>query len=91
MVNSRGYSDLQSKGGIKTAAMKKLFPVVPAKSAITIEPIMPEVFELFNEYWVTFFQQNQLLDRQFIFGPGTLDEEFQEKLPLLNRLGVLVR
>ena len=52
---------------------------------------MPEVFELFNEYWVMFFEDDIMKDRKYIFGPHTLDMRFSEDLPVLNTQGILVR
>ena len=91
IINSRGYSDLETKGGTITASLRKNIKVVSAKSAVRLEPIMPEVFELFNEYWVMFFEDEKMLDRKYIFGPHTVDVRFSEDLPVLNTQGILVR
>ena len=91
IVNSRGYSDLDSKGGIQTASMRKSIKVLPAQTAAKLEPIMPEVFELFNEYWVSFFENGEMKDRKYIFGPYTIDANFCESLPILQKQGVLIR
>ena len=48
MIQSRGYSNLETKSGVKTATLRKVIKVLPAKSAAKLEPIMPEVFHLFN-------------------------------------------
>jgi hypothetical protein len=91
IVNSRGYSDLETKGGTQTAQLRKNIKVLPAKSAAKLEPVMEEVFELFNEYWVMFFEDGQMKDRKFIFGPHTIDQNFSEPLPILGKEGILVR
>ena len=91
MIQSRGYSNLDTKSGVKTATLRKVIKVLPAKSAAKLEPIIPEVFHLFNEYWVTFFEENALKDRKFIFGPHTIEAAFQEDLPVLKDKGILVR
>jgi hypothetical protein len=91
MIQSRGYSNLDTKSGVKTATLRKVIKVLPAKSAAKLEPIMPEVFHLFNEYWVTFFEENALKDRKFIFGPHTIEAAFQEDLPVVKDKGILVR
>ena len=91
MIQSRGYSNLETKAGIKTATLRKVLKVLPAKSAAKLEPIMPEVFHLFNEYWVTFFEENTLKDRKFIFGPHTIEAAFQEDLPVVKDKGIIVR
>jgi hypothetical protein len=91
MIQSRGYSDLNTKSGQKTATLRKVIKVLPAKSAAKLEPIMPEVFHLFNEYWVTFFEHNTLKDRKFIFGPHTIEKAIKEDLPVLEEKGILIR
>lgn len=91
MIQSRGYSNLDTKSGVKTATLRKVIKVLPAKSAAKLEPIMPEVFHLFNEYWVTFFEENTLKDRKFIFGPHTIEAVIKEDLPVLKDKGILVR
>ena len=91
MIQSRGYSNLDTKSGVKTATLRKVIKVLPAKSAAKLEPIMPEVFHLFNEYWVTFFEENTLKDRKFIFGPHTIEAAIKEDLPVLKDKGILVR
>ena len=91
MIQSRGYSNLDTKSGVKTATLRKVIKVLPAKSAAKLEPIMPEVFHLFNEYWVTFFEENTLKDRKFIFGPHTIEASIKEDLPVLQDKGILVR
>lgn len=91
MINSRGYSDMTAKSGTKTSTIRRMYKVISAKSAVVIEPIMPEVFHLFNEYWVTFFEEGIMKDRQFIFGPYTIDPAIKDALPVLGKTGVLVR
>lgn len=91
LVQSKGYSDLETKGGKGTATLRKMVKVLPAKSAAKLEPMMPEIFELFNEYWVSFFEGGQMKDRKYIFGPKTIDMAFSESLPVLEKHGILVR
>ena len=79
------------RSGQKTATLRKVIQVLPAKSAAKLEPIMPEVFHLFNEYWVTFFEEGTLKDRKFIFGPYTIEAAIKEDLPVLKDKGILVR
>ena len=91
LIQSRGYSDLESKGGIKTASLRKLIKVLPAQSVTKIEPLMTEVLGLFNEYWISFFQDGQMKDRKYIFGPHTINTAFNEVLPIINQTGILVK
>jgi len=91
IVNSRGYADLDTRGGRQTSTLRKNIKVIPAKSAARLEPIMEDTFDLFNEYWVMFFENGTMKDRKFIFGPYVIDEGVSETLPVLNKKGVLVK
>jgi hypothetical protein len=37
-----------------------------------IEAIMPDVFGLYNEYWVSFWVDEVLYDKQFLFPPESI-------------------
>ena len=91
LVTSRGYVD--SEKGIETVSSTlrhKLGNLQP-KSAAKIEIIDSQVFEIYNEYWVTFFCAGKLLERKFIFGPYTIDKNFLEAVPVLTEKGILVK
>ena len=90
LIQSRGYSDLETKGGTQTASLRKLIKVLPAQSATRIEPLMTEVLGLFNEYWISFFQDGQMKDRKYIFGPHTISTAFNEPLPVVGEKGILI-
>ena len=90
LIQSRDYSDLETKGGTQTASLRKLIKVLPAQSATRIEPLMTEVLGLFNEYWISFFQDGQMKDRKYIFGPHTISAAFNEPLPVVGEKGILI-
>ena len=91
LIQSRGYSDLESKLGTQTATLRKLVKVLPAKSVTKIEPLVKEVFSLFNEYWISFFEDGQMKDRKYIFGPHTINPALCEALHMYNLQGVIVK
>jgi hypothetical protein len=90
MVSSKGYSDLEGKD-LRTAIMRHSIGNLPGKTAAVIERIDKQVFEIYNEFWVTFFENERVMDRKFIFGPHTIDNRFSETLPLLPTKGILVK
>ena len=91
MIQSRGYSNLETKKGKQTATLRKTIKFLPAKHAAKLEPIMPEILDLFNEYWISFFENGQMKDRKYIFGPHTIDTKFMDLIPVLQVQGILVR
>lgn len=90
MVTSKGHDDLEGKK-VRTAIMRHRIGNVPYKTAVKVELIDPQVFEIFNEYWVTFFQEGKLMEKKFTFGPYTIDQEFLEDIPVLPQKGILVK
>tara|TARA_R110002050_G_scaffold129000_1_gene250429 strand:+ start:25764 stop:26171 length:408 start_codon:yes stop_codon:yes gene_type:complete len=90
MVSSKGYSDHPNGAQIKTSVMRHVIGNVPAKTAAKIEPISEEVFGINNEFWVTFFEGNKLMEKKFIFGAHTISEALQEDVPVMNVKGVVV-
>jgi len=92
MVTSRGYT-LSPQGTplAKTTQFRHAVGHVPAKSMAKIEVISPDVFEIYNEFWVTFFEDGQLMDKRYTFGPHTIDAEFLEALPGGKHKGIIVK
>lgn len=91
MITSRGYLLTENGKETVSSTFRHKIGDVPPKSAVKIEMIDSQVFEIYNEYWVTFFYANRLMERKFIFGPYTIDKSFLEAVPVLENKGILVR
>lgn len=89
IVASRGYGQLDSQPR-ETSMLRKLIDEVPARSYRKVEPIMPELFALSNEYWLTFFESGKMYDRRFIFVPESIREANFTDIPLMDTRGVLI-
>ena len=50
---------------------------------------MEDLLSLKNEFLVTFFQDNKMYDKSFVFEPNTINNLSLKKLPLIKELGVL--
>lgn len=90
-VTSKGYSNSEngSDSVQKTSSLRHFFAEVAAGGSMTIEPIMPGVFHLNNEFWVSYFIDNQIYDKKFIFVPDSIVEENLMEIPNLGLSGVL--
>ena len=58
--------------------------------AARIEPIMPELFDLTNEYWVSFWLNDVMYDKRFLFIPGSIKQEDFQMIELLGHKGILL-
>jgi len=87
-VTSRGYSgdDIKKKEEQqRTSTLRHYFTEIEAGQSVVVEPIMPDVFHLNNEYWVSYYVDNQIFDKKFIFVPDTIVEA---NLVLIEELGL---
>lgn len=88
-VTSRGYGADENGNPIKTSQLRHFLEDVPAEGIRKVEMIFPEVFHLNNEYWVSYFIDNQLFDKKFIFVPESIREENLIRIEQLNLEGIL--
>ena len=75
----------------KTSLLRHAFIEIPAVSVVKVEMIEKSVLQLNNEFMVTYFIENTLYDKRFIFKKhfDTLSEI--EEVPILFVDGIVVR
>ena len=54
-----------------------------------IEPIDPSVFDLFNEYWISYYVNDVIYDKKFVFPPFSTSETLLSDIKLLGLKGIL--
>ena len=86
LIVSKGYS--QEKA---TTTMRHKLDILPAKSYAKIELVHEDVFMLNNEFRVTFFENNQLLDKTYLFKQNSINTGALQPIPLMNKEGVLAK
>lgn len=90
LVSSRGYGEVNQEKR-KTSELRHFLNVVDKKSFAKIEPIVEDVFGLNNEYWVSFYLDQKMYDKKFIFLPETISEKNLISIPIINKKGVLIK
>lgn len=90
LITSKGYG-MREGESIKTSTLRHFIENIPPKSFTKIEPIMDNLRSLNNEYWVSFYLNNNMYDRKYVFLPGVINEEYFTNIPLLNKRGVLIK
>jgi hypothetical protein len=91
LVTSRGYGEIGGQEK-KTATLRHHVKNLPPHSAMPIELIQPELFDLCNEFWVSYYlddESNKIFDKKFLFLPGSVIEENMSFIPTLQMEGVL--
>jgi hypothetical protein len=89
MITSRGYGE-KDGAQVKTSTLRHMFPVVEKGSYKLIEPIDEQTFGLNNEFWLSYYIGNDIYDRKFIFLPESIVELNFIKLPVVNKVGVMI-
>lgn len=90
IVTSKGYGEINGEP-IKTSTLRHYYEEIPDLEFTRVEPIMENTFGLTNEFWVSFYIDGKIYDKQYIFLPETINEKNFTKIPLLNVEGVMIR
>ena len=75
----------------KTSLLRHAYVEVPAVSVAKVEMLEESVLALNNEFMLTFFIDNKLYDKKYIFTAGSIAEANFEEVPILFKDGVIVR
>lgn len=84
LIVSNGFDTVD-----RTSTMRHKIERLPANSYAKVELIQQELFKLHNEFKVSFFTKNQLLDKTFIFKQNTINDDSLKMIPQLNKKGIL--
>lgn len=87
-VTSKGYGQKNDEDQ-KTSTLRHFFTEIKTGGHEVVETIMPDVFHLNNEYWVSYFIGGQIFDKKFIFVPDSIVEENLVPIPALGLEGIL--
>lgn len=92
IISSTGYGENAQTGEkIKTSTLRHSLEVLLPNEAAKIEPIMPELFGLTNEYWVSFWVNDTMFDKRFIFPAESISEKKMKYLEHFQKPGVIIR
>lgn len=86
MVVSKGYDDDR-----KTSIMRHGIGVVEPKSFKKIEVVQEDVLALNNEFYVTYYTDNKLYEKRFMFEKNTVNENNLVTIPLIEKDGIFAK
>ena len=91
IITSKGYGNKANTGKkVETSTLRHCIEVMLPEEIAKIEPIMPDVFGLANEYWVSFWIEETMYDKKFVFLPETIQEKNMKHITKLNAKGVMI-
>ena len=89
LVSSKGYG-LKDGEEVKTSILRHSIGDLAAKDYAKIEAIDEQVFGLTNEYWLSYYIDGNIYDKKFFFLPESIIESNFIRIPVLNKVGVMI-
>lgn len=89
LVSSKGYGEKDGRE-VKTTTLRHFLGDVAPKTSVQIEIIDTQVFGLTNEYLLSFYIDNTIYDKKYIFLPESIVDDNLSKVPLVNKPGVII-
>tara|TARA_B110000091_G_scaffold206500_1_gene243368 strand:- start:1266 stop:1661 length:396 start_codon:yes stop_codon:yes gene_type:complete len=86
VIVSQGFSETKT-----TSLLRKKLDTLPANSFAKVEFIQPELFALNNRFQVSFFENNQLKDKSFLFEKNTIKEGGLRMISEIKKRGILAK
>ncbi|NRA91153.1 MAG: hypothetical protein HRU26_00460 [Psychroserpens sp.] len=86
LIVSRGFSENKV-----TPVMRHSIQFLPARSFAKIEYMQEDVLALNNEFKVSFFEGNHMLDKTYLFRKNTINDKALQNIPLMTMKGILVK
>lgn len=84
IIVSSGFNDTN-----KTATIRHGLGTLEAKSFKKFEPLQEEIFALDNIFSLSFFAENKLFDKKFIFKKNTINTNALTTILLIDKEGIL--
>ncbi len=90
LINSRGYGKLEEED-IKTTTLRYFFEQIGPKQAVLIEPIQRKLFDITNEYMLSFQLDDYMYDKKYVFVKGSIDPMNFTNIPFVDLSGVMIK
>ncbi len=90
LIASSGYGERDGEK-IQTSTLRHFFEEIGPLQVIKLEPIQKELFDLTNQYWVSFTHEGYMFDKKYVFVKGSIDEINFTRIPFLDKKGVMIR
>lgn len=92
IVTSQGYGNNVNTGEtVRTSKLRHSLELLLPNEVAKIEPIIEEVFGLSNEYWISFWVNDVLYDKKFVFLAESISQENMKVLPIIGEKGVMIK
>jgi hypothetical protein len=89
LISSKGWGNIDGKEK-ETSVLRHFLDHVDAMSYQKVEAIQSDVFCLYNQYWMSGYANDYMIDYKFIFEPNSIDADKLEMVSLINQKGIIL-
>lgn len=98
LITTKGYGQAPQKNTNKvsykestqkTSVLRHVITELAAQSYAKIERVDAQVFGLYNEFWLSYYYQDKLYDKKFIFVPDSITPQNCQMIEAIGLQGVL--
>jgi hypothetical protein len=90
LVNSKGYGTVDGRQ-VKTSSLRHFFDKIDGRDFVTIEILPKQLTSIANQFWVSFWLDGFLYDKQFVFVTESIIRDNLINIPVLNKKGVMIK
>lgn len=89
LITSKGFGKVDGEEKVTSTLRKKLLDM-DGETAQKFELIPDELIGFTNEFWLSFYIENQIYDKKYIFMPESLINDNKITIPVLEKEGILI-
>ncbi|MGB0166734.1 MAG: hypothetical protein ACPF8V_07770 [Luteibaculum sp.] len=89
LISSKGFGELEGREK-ETATMRHFIEEIGPKDFHPFEGMIDDLAALTNEFWLSYYANNKLYDKKFVFVAESISEENFVSIPILKAKGVLI-
>ena len=89
LVSSKGYGTIDGEKR-ESSTLRHFLDTIEPLSYLKIEPIIEDVFVLNNEYWLSFYLNEKIYDRKFVFMENTIVKDRLQPINIIDKNGILL-
>ncbi len=90
LIQSSGIGEIDA-WPTKTSTLRHFFDRMEPHSYYAVESIVEEVFLLENKYWVSYYIDEKVYDKKFVFAANSIAEKHCAPIELLGKKGIEVK
>jgi len=88
LVVSKAFGTVNNEQ-VNTSRLRHGYDKLPVQTAVRVEMLTDDVLALQNEFMVTYFLEDTLYDRKFVFPSQTINHKNSSRVALFEKKGVL--